>query len=79
MDLNIVSIISYVLTAVVTTVAAYYAMRKDMALAEQRIKALEARTDSHSKKIDEILEGINDIKVSLIEIKTELKHKEDKK
>jgi len=79
MNIDIMSFIPYIITVVISIVGAYFAQQKDLALAKQRIEQLEKRTDSHSQKIDEILSGVNDIKNSLSEITTELKHKEDKK
>ena len=73
-----IGLIKYVITAVIAIVGAYFAMQKDLALAKQRIASLESRMDSHSKKIDDILEGVNDIKRSITGIETELKYKEDK-
>jgi len=79
MGVNFLEIMKYVITAVISTLCAYFSIQKDLALAKQRIANLESRTDSHSKKIDNILSGVNDIKEMLAEIRTELKYKEDKK
>lgn len=74
-----IGLIKYVITAVIAIVGAYFAMQKDLALAKQRISSLESKTEAHSKKIDNILSGVNDIKEMLAEMRTELKYKEDKK
>lgn len=79
MGVDFIGLMKYVITAVIAIIGAYFAMQKELALAKQRIASLESRTEAHSKKIDNILSGVNDIKEMLAEMRTELKYKEDKK
>lgn len=55
-----------------------FAIEKEVERHKLKIESLEKRSDSHSSKIDKILNGVTEIKESLVELKTELKHKEDK-
>lgn len=79
MGVDLIGLMKYAITAVIAIIGAYFAMQKELALAKQRIASLESRTEAHSKKIDNILSGVNDIKEMLAEMRTELKYKEDKK
>lgn len=79
----VVDVLLVVLTALLTGVGVYlgyiHKMRVQVAQVEVRLKHLEeevvrvdGRVDSHSGKIDAILDGISDIKVSIAKINTTL-------
>lgn len=73
----------YIITVLISVFGTYFALihklKDDVHNAEKRIAVLEVlaeslknRVDSHSGKIDEILEGINEIKVNVAKINTTL-------
>ena len=66
----------YILTAVLTAVGTYmgaiHQLKERVAVMENEMDNLQKRVDSHSGKIDDILDGINDIKVKIMEISTTL-------
>ena len=78
-----IDLMPYVMTVIVSVVTSYIAMtvRNDrkIAVLEQELHQvqsdahrMEKRIDSHSEKIDEILKGISDIKISVTKIETVL-------
>lgn len=73
----------YILTILISVFGTYFTLihklKDDLYQVEQRTAVLEVlaeslknRVDSHSGKIDEILDGINDIKVNIAKINTTL-------
>lgn len=73
----------YIITVLISVFGTYFTLihklKDDVHNAEKRIAVLEVqadslknRVDSHSGKIDEILEGINEIKVNVAKINTTL-------
>lgn len=73
----------YILTILISVFGTYFTLihklKDDLNQVEQRTAVLEVlaeslknRVDSHSGKIDEILDGINDIKVNIAKINTTL-------
>lgn len=73
----------YILTILISVFGTYFTLihklKDDLNQLEQRTAVLEVlaeslknRVDSHSGKIDEILDGINDIKVNIAKINTTL-------
>ena len=73
----------YIITVLISVFGTYFTLihklKDDLNQLEQRTAVLEElpeslknRVDSHSGKIDEILDGINDIKVNIAKINTTL-------
>lgn len=73
----------YILTIMISVFGTYFTLihklkdnihnvEKRTAVLEVLAESLKNRVDSHSGKIDEILDGINDIKVNIAKINTTL-------
>ena len=73
----------YIITVLISVFGTYFTLihklKDNLHQVEQRTAVLEVladslknRVDSHSGKIDEILDGINDIKVNIAKINTTL-------
>lgn len=65
-------IVTAIITAIGTYVGAIHALKVRVAVLEHKCENLQKRVDSHSGKIDQILEGINEIKVAIVKINTTL-------
>jgi peptidoglycan hydrolase CwlO-like protein len=73
----------YIITVLISVFGTYFTLihklkdevfnaEKRIAVLEVQAESLKNRVDSHSGKIDEILEGINEIKVNVAKINTTL-------
>ncbi len=71
----------YVVTAIISIFGTYFSLiqklKERVAVLESKCENMEKRVDSHSGKIDDILEGINEIKITITRISSKLEEKEE--
>lgn len=66
----------YIITVLISVFGTYFSLihklKERVAVLEIQCDSMKKRVDSHSGKIDDILDGINEIKVSIAKINTTL-------
>lgn len=65
-------LVTALLTAIGTYLGYIHKLKERVAVLEHKTESLQKRLDSHSTKIDDILEGVNEIKITIAEIKATL-------
>lgn len=78
MKTEIIDLAPYAITIIISVLASYFSktfsLEKEVEKLKIKMDLLEKRTDSHSKKIDKVLDGINDIRETLAKLNTEIQN-----